>query len=149
MRVPLNLYTSATDPEFGQEGDVYVNTITKNLRVHNGEIWIELTPPSDDPTPFYRHTHAFDGSVHTIDIHNPITFFDINENAGPAETIPLFKLDGGTTMDDNSAYESEFPNAFDGGTPISIPEPEEDYSLIDGGDSSDEEGTVLDLGGSN
>lgn len=149
MRVPLNLYTATSDPEVAVEGDIYINTLSKNIRVYNGTEWFELTPPSDDPTPFYRHTHAFDGSVHTIDIHNPITFFDINEQAGPQEEIPLWKMDGGTPMDDNSLDDAEFPNAFVGGDPGSIPEPEEDYTLIDGGSSLDVEGVTLDLGGSN
>lgn len=149
MRVPLNLYTASSDPEIAEEGDIYINTITKNIRVYNGTVWFELTPPSDDPTPFYRHTHAFDGSVHTIDIHNPITFFDINENSGPAEEIPLWKMDGGTPMDDNSGLDPEFPNAFVGGSPGSIPEPEEDYNILDGGGSADLIGSELDLGGSN
>jgi hypothetical protein len=58
-------------------------------------------------------------------------------------------MDGGTPMDDNSAYDAQFPNAFVGGSPDSIPEPEEDYTAIDGGSSLDIEGVALDLGGSN
>ena len=66
MLVPLRLLALSTDPVFGQVGEIYINTVTKNLRVHNGTTWIELTPPSTDPTPFYMHTHAYDGSVHTV-----------------------------------------------------------------------------------
>ena len=33
MLVPLRLLALDSDPEFGQEGEVYINTVTKNLRV--------------------------------------------------------------------------------------------------------------------
>ena len=45
MKVALNLYTSSTDPANGRLGDIYVNTTTTNLRVHNGTSWIDLRKP--------------------------------------------------------------------------------------------------------
>jgi len=32
MRVPLNLYTATSDPEVGEEGDIYINTLTKKYK---------------------------------------------------------------------------------------------------------------------
>ena len=78
LKSSLNLLTLAENPSTGREGDVYFNIITKNIRIYNGEFWVDITPKSDDPTPFYMHTHAYDGSVHTINTQNPITFKDIN-----------------------------------------------------------------------
>ncbi|NDB57991.1 hypothetical protein EB001_06055 [bacterium] len=85
MKVALNLYTSETDPADGKLGDIYVNTTTTNLRVHNGTSWIDLTPASD--TPFYLHTHNYDGDVDTI---NPVPFDVANDMSG------LLSVDGGT-----------------------------------------------------
>ena len=62
----LNLVTLSTDPSIGSEGDVYFNTTTKNIKIHNGTVWIALTPESNDPTPFYAHTHSYDGEVDTV-----------------------------------------------------------------------------------
>ena len=39
MLVPLRLLALSTDPVFGQVGEIYINTVTKNLRVHNGTTW--------------------------------------------------------------------------------------------------------------
>ena len=36
---------------------------------------------------------------------------------------------------------------FSGGTPDSIPEPEEDYTIIEGGGASDEDSEIIDFGG--
>ena len=100
MKVALNLYTSAIDPANGTLGDIYVNTTTTNLRVHNGTTWIDLTPASDVPSLFYMHTHTYDGNVHTIDVENPIDFKEINTIASPEEEIPvIIGLDGGLPQD--------------------------------------------------
>lgn len=88
MKVALNLYTSATDPSDGKLGDIYVNTTTTNLRVHNGTTWIDLTPASD--VPFYLHTHNYDGDVNGI---LPIPF-DIADY--PSATL---SANGGTVND--------------------------------------------------
>lgn len=96
MLVPLRLLALSTDPVFGQVGEIYINTVTKNLRVHNGTTWIELTPPSTDPTPFYMHTHTFDGDVHTIDIQNQVEFKSLSNPDTPGTVLPeIIGYDGG------------------------------------------------------
>lgn len=102
----LNLVTLEEDPIFGSTGDVYFNTISKNIKIYNGAIWVDLTPGSTDPAPFYMHTHSYDGDVHTIDIQETINFnTDINNEANVEEEIPvIIGLDGG-------APESTYNNA--------------------------------------
>lgn len=146
MKVALNLLTMEVDPASGKEGDIYFNVMSKNLRIHNGDSWIELTPPSTDPTPFYRHTHAFDGEVHTIDIQNPITFLEYNEVASPAVILPeVVGVEGGTPSLSNENPTWETLTLFDGGAP----EGESEDTLIIGGDSTDFVGEILDGGASN
>lgn len=105
MKVPLNLLTMPSDPLNGSLGDIYVNTLTKNIRIYNGTTWIDLTPGSTDPTPFYLHTHSYDGDVHTITLDNKVTFGvnnDINNEESVSEEIPvIIGFDGG---DPNSSY---------------------------------------------
>jgi hypothetical protein len=102
MMVPLKFLTLSTDPLVGSVGEVYVNTVTKNLRVHNGTTWIDLTPGSTDPAPFYMHTHTYDGDVHTINLQETIDFSSINENSSIEETLPvIIGVDGGSP---NSNY---------------------------------------------
>ncbi len=93
----LNLVTLEADPLAGSAGDVYFNTASKNLKIHNGLSWVDLTPGSNDPAPFYMHTHSYDGDVHTIDIQETINFnTDLNNNAQVEEEIPvIIGLDGG------------------------------------------------------
>jgi hypothetical protein len=150
MMVALNLLTSYEDPQAAIEGDVYFNVVTKNLRIYNGTVWVELTPPSDDPTPFYMHTHNYDGDVHTIDIQNKITFDAINVESGPQINFPqIVGVEGGTPLSNNDGTWQEL-TAFDGGEYNSIFEPDTNDTLVDGGSSVDEEGSeILDLGGSN
>lgn len=112
----LNLTTLASDPT-GSEGDVFFNTTEKALKIHNGTTWVILSQ-NTDPTPFYMHTHTYDGDVHTIDISNPITFKDIN-NEDPAtvqEEIPvIIGFEGGSP---NSTYDNaNYPDLtlLDGG----------------------------------
>jgi len=102
----LNLVTLEEDPVSGNSGDVYFNTISKNIKIYNGAIWIDLTPGSTDPAPFYMHTHSYDGDVHTIDIQETINFnTDLNNNAQVEEEIPvIIGFDGG-------APESTYNNA--------------------------------------
>lgn len=101
----LNLLTLNEDPISGNAGDVYFNVISKNIKIHNGLTWVDLTPGSTDPTPFYMHTHTYDGDVHTIDIQDTVNFTtDINNNASVNETIPaIIGLDGGAP---NSTYDN-------------------------------------------
>ena len=94
----LNLLTLTEDPTVGSSGDVYFNVTSKNIKIYNGSIWVDLTPASDDPAPFYMHTHSYDGNVHTVNLQETINFSeDINNNAGVLETNPaIIGLDGGT-----------------------------------------------------
>lgn len=113
----LNLTTLASDP-VGSEGDVFFNTTDKALKIHNGITWVTIAYNSD-PTPFYMHTHAYDGQVHTIDVSNPITFKEINNEEPPTvqEEIPvIIGLDGGNP---NSIYSD-----------VSL----HDLTLLDGGE---------------
>ncbi len=102
----LNLVTLEEDPITGSTGDVYFNTVSKNIKIYNGAIWVDLTPGSTDPAPFYMHTHSYDGDVHTIDIQETINFnTDINNESNVEEEIPvIIGLDGG-------APESTYNNA--------------------------------------
>ncbi len=94
----LNLVTLAAEPLSGSGGDVYFNVTSKNLKIHNGLSWVDLTPGSSDPSPFYMHTHTYDGDVHTITINDMVNFDnDINNEASVVEEIPvIIGFDGGT-----------------------------------------------------
>lgn len=98
----LNLLTLAEDPLVGSSGDVYFNVTSKNIKIYNGAIWVDLTPGSTDPAPFYMHTHTYDGDVHTINLQETIDFSNINENASVEEDVPvIIGIDGGSP---NSNY---------------------------------------------
>lgn len=140
----LNLLTLASDPN-GSEGDVFFNTTEKALKIHNGTSWVNIAK-SDDPAPFYMHTHTYDGDVHTIDINDPITFKDFSGN-GVQLTLPIIDaVDGGAPADNISSPTAQQLTLFDGGDPsgntIYSSEPS-----WDGGSSSDEGGTPIDGGG--
>ena len=118
LLTPLNLLTRASDPSSGSEGDVYFNTTEKSIKVHNGIVWVSITN-SSDPTPFYEHTHTYDGDVHTIDIQNKITFKEINKKSLTQETLPaIIGFDGGNP--NSTTYQ---PSLFD-------------LTLLDGGNIS-------------
>jgi hypothetical protein len=104
---PLNLMTASNDPSVGKEGDMYFNTQDKSIRIHNGTVWVTIIK-SDDPIPFYEHTHNYDGDVSTIfPIALPLS--EINDNielsadggtvSSPPTMLPGFTnslpLDGG------------------------------------------------------
>ena len=116
--VPFKLLTRASDPSIGSEGEMYFNTTDKSIRIHNGIVWVPILK-SDDPTPFYEHTHTYDGDVHTIDIQNKITFKDINTQESVSEQLPIII-------------------GFDGGNPNSttIDPSFHDLTLLDGGNTS-------------
>ena len=98
----LNLLTLAEDPLVGSSGDVYFNVTSKNIKIYNGSIWVDLTPASDDPALFYMHTHTYDGDVHTVNLNETIYFNNLNQNSGVEETIPvIIGIDGGSP---NSNY---------------------------------------------
>ena len=92
----LNLTTLAADPS-GSAGDVFFNTTDKALKIHNGIVWVTIAS-NTDPTPFYMHTHSYDGNVHTVNLQETINFSeDINNSASVLETNPaIIGLDGGT-----------------------------------------------------
>jgi len=103
----LNLLTLAEDPLVGSSGDVYFNVTSKNIKIYNGVIWVDLTPGSTDPAPFYMHTHTYDGDVHTINLQETIDFSNINENTSVEETLPvIIGIDGGspTSSYTNASY---------------------------------------------
>jgi hypothetical protein len=132
----LNLLTLAENPASGSEGDVYFNVLTKNIRIYNGEVWVDITPKSDDPTPFYMHTHSYDGEVHTIDVRNPITFKEINNQQSVTETIPVsIGFDGGGVGDEVDDPSFENLSLLAGGLPNSLYYPESDDIILNGGDS--------------
>jgi len=147
MLVPLRLLALSADPEFGQVGEIYINTNTKNLRVHNGTTWIELTPPSTDPTPFYMHTHTFDGDVHTIDIQNQIDFKSMSNPDTPNLVLPqIVGYDGGDPNNNLSnptfVNENLFDAGFFDGSEVVID------TEAGGGGSADFDAPSLDGGGS-
>lgn len=104
----LNLLTLTEDPTVGSSGDVYFNVTSKNIKIYNGAIWVDLTPGSTDPAPFYMHTHSYDGNVHTVNLQETINFdTDINNNASVLETNPaIIGIDGGnpTSSYANTSY---------------------------------------------
>ena len=109
----LNLTTLAADPS-GSVGDVFFNTTDKALKIHNGTTWVTISS-NTDPTPFYMHTHTFDGDVHTIDINNPITFTNFSGNS-VSPTLPIIdSVDGGSPTDQNSNPSLQQLTLFDGG----------------------------------
>ena len=93
---PLNLLTMASDPSSGIEGDTYFNTTDKSIRIFNGLTWVTIVK-SDDPVPFYEHTHTYDGDVHTINIKNPILLGGDVDGNSVLENIPvIIGEDGGS-----------------------------------------------------
>ena len=115
----LNLLTLPSDPE-GSEGDVFFNTTEKALKIHNGTTWFTIIE-NTDPTPFYLHTHTYNGDVHTIDISQPITFKEINNETIPSvqEEIPvIIGFDGG----DMSGLDQDLTPTY------------QELTLLDGGD---------------
>ncbi len=112
----LNLLTLQEDPVSGNAGDVFFNTNEKALKIHNGIDWVILSQ-NTDPSPFYMHTHSYDGDVHTVNLQDTITFTEINNNQSVNETIPaIIGFDGG---EPNSIYSD--PNFAD-------------LTLLDGGE---------------
>ena len=143
MKVALNLLTSLNDPQSATAGAIYFNILSKNLRIYNGAIWVELTPPSTDPTPFYMHTHTFDGDVHTIDVQNQITFKETNIEASPAVILPIIKgYDGGSPESHDTI------DILLGGSNVNETFVPSEDTIIGGGSSSDDGGTIFDGGNS-
>ena len=93
---PLNLLTMASDPSSGTEGDTYFNTVDKSIRIYNGITWVTIVK-SDDPVPFYEHTHTYDGDVHTINVQDPILVGGDIDGGFVLQQIPvIIGEDGGS-----------------------------------------------------
>jgi hypothetical protein len=148
MKVPLALLTSDVDPANGNEGWVYFNIVNKNLRIHNGTVWVDLTPPSEDPTPFYMHTHTYDGEVHTINIQNKVDFNWTNTESGPELHLPqIIGLEGGDPMSVTDNANRQDLTLWDGGVVVDeIVDPGD--TVLDGGGSVNFDGDIIDGGGS-
>ena len=148
MKVALNLLTSMENPDIATVGDIYFNVVSKNLRIYNGIVWVELTPPSTDPTPFYMHTHTFDGNVHTIDVQNKITFKETNTSDSPNLVLPLVVgYDGQSPSISNQGGTFENQTLLDGGNPEGSVIVVQD-EVLEGGSSADNDGIIVDAGGS-
>jgi hypothetical protein len=148
MKVALNLLTSMENPDIATVGDIYFNVVSKNLRIYNGTVWVELTPPSTDPTPFYMHTHTFDGNVHTIDVQNKITFKETNTSDSPDLVLPLvIGYDGQSPSTSNQGGTFENQTLLDGGNPEGSVIVVQD-EVLEGGSSVDNDGIIVDAGGS-
>ena len=93
---PLNLLTIASDPSSGTEGDIYFNTNDMSIRIYNGITWVTIVK-SDDPVPFYEHTHTYDGDVHTINVQDPILVGGDIDGGFALQQIPvIIGEDGGS-----------------------------------------------------
>jgi hypothetical protein len=148
MKVALNLLTSMENPDIATVGDIYFNVVSKNLRIYNGTVWVELTPPSTDPTPFYMHTHTFDGNVHTVDVQNKITFKETNTSDSPDLVLPLvIGYDGQSPSTSNQGGTFENQTLLDGGNPEGSVIVVQD-EVLEGGSSADNDGIIVDAGGS-
>jgi hypothetical protein len=148
MKVALNLLTSMENPDIATIGDIYFNVISKNLRIYNGAVWVELTPPSTDPTPFYMHTHTFDGNVHTIDVQNKITFKETNTADSPDLVLPLvvgYSGQNPSSLNDGGTFKDQ--TLLDGGSPEGNATVVQD-EILEGGNSANNDGIIVDAGGS-
>jgi hypothetical protein len=148
MKVALNLLTSMENPDVATVGDIYFNIVTKNLRIYNGLVWVELTPPSTDPTPFYMHTHTFDGDVHTINVQDKIDFKDTNIQDTPGVVLPLIVgYDGQNASSLNDGGSSSNQTLLDGGN-VEGQAQQVEEEILEGGNSADIDGIIVDAGGS-
>jgi hypothetical protein len=116
LLTPLNLLTRASDPFSGSEGDIYFNTADKSIRIYNGITWVTIVK-SDDPVPFYEHTHAYDGDVHTINIQDPILLGGNIDASSVLENIPIIiGTDGGNPSSVFTELTQSNLSVLDGGT---------------------------------
>ena len=92
---PIKFLVRDTDPSSGSLGETYFNSTDKSIRMHNGLEWVTIIK-SDDPVPFFKHTHTYDGDVHTIDIQDPVLLGENIDGGDPLQQIPvIIGEDGG------------------------------------------------------
>ena len=92
---PIKFLVRDTDPSSGSLGETYFNSTDKSIRMHNGLEWVTIIK-SDDPVPFFKHTHTYDGDVHTIDIQDPVLLGGNIDGGDPLQQIPvIIGEDGG------------------------------------------------------
>ena len=112
---PLNLLTMASDPSSGTEGDIYFNTNDKSIRIYNGMTWVTIVK-SDDPVPFYEHTHTYDGDVHTINIQDPILLgTNVDGNSALGSLPVIIGEDGGSPSSTYTRQSQSNLSNLDGG----------------------------------
>ena len=103
---PIRFLVSASDPSFGVLGDTYFNSTDKSIRIYNGDYWVTIMK-SDDPTPFYMHTHNYDGEVDSV-LPIPLT---VGELGGEG----YLEVDGGTVTS-TPTHVPGIDTNIDGGT---------------------------------
>ena len=114
----LKFFVSDTDPISGSLGETYFNSTDKSLRMHNGNVWVTLLK-SDDPIPFFEHTHTYDGSVHTIDIQNPVMLGGNVDGGDALQQIPvIIGEDGGSPSSVATRPTQSNLSQMDGGTVV-------------------------------
>jgi hypothetical protein len=106
MLTPLNLLTRASDPSSGTEGDIYFNTQDSSIRIFNGVTWVTVVK-SDDPVPFYEHTHTYDGDIHTINIQDPILLGGDVDGGSALESIPVIIGEDGGSQEATATRQSQ------------------------------------------
>ena len=112
---PIRFLVRETDPSSGSLGETYFNSEDKSIRMHNGITWVTILK-SDDPVPFFQHTHTYDGDVHTINIQDPILLGGNVDGGNALEEIPvIIGEDGGNPNSMNTRRTQSNLSQLDGG----------------------------------